>query len=219
MSKISFAGPPPIDRNRVLPAGSIVMDAFFSLLVFALVATGSPGGATAMATISGVNFGFRRSLPLMSGIAAGLASMAALAGLGLGGLLSAHPSLALGMKVLGSAYLLWLAWQTARRGAPHLSASARPNGFLAGVWMLWHNPKGWAMTTGAAATFVALASSPTHLGVLLGAVFGGLALLSLSLWCAAGLVLTRIIRSDRQWRRLNASLGLLLALSVVPVWL
>lgn len=195
------------------------MDALVPLLLFVLVATISPGGATALATISGAQFGFRNSLPLIFGIAAGLASMAALAGFGLAGLLLAVPSLALGMKLAGSAYLIWLGWQTARRGAPQLDGGAKPNGFLAGVWMLWYNPKGWAMTTGAAASFAALAPDPARLAVLLGAVFGLLALASLSLWCAAGFVLARTIRGDRQWRLLNGALGFLLALSVVPVWL
>ncbi|GJD50544.1 Cysteine/O-acetylserine efflux protein [Methylobacterium crusticola] len=188
------------------------------LLLFVLIATISPGGATTLATVSGANFGFRRSLPLIGGIASGLASMAALAALGLASVLLAAPSLALVMKAAGSAYLLWLAWQTARRGSPHRAPDARPIGFVAGVWMLWHNPKGWAMTLGAAASFAELADGPVRLGALLGAVFGLFALLSLSLWCAAGLFLARAMRSDAQWRALNVALGGLLALSVVPIW-
>ncbi|WP_062014496.1 hypothetical protein [Aureimonas sp. AU4] len=73
------------------------------------------------------------------------------------------------------------------------------------------------MTTGAAATFVALASGPGRNGALLAAMFGILAPISLSLWCAAGLVLAHTIRNHRQRRLLNGSLGLLLALSVIPV--
>jgi threonine/homoserine/homoserine lactone efflux protein len=194
------------------------MDALAPLLLFVLVATLSPGGATTLATVSGANFGFRRSLPLIAGIASGLASMAALAALGLASLLLAVPSLTLAMKAAGSAYLVWLAWQTARRGPPHLAGDARPIGFLGGVWLLWHNPKGWAMTLGAAASFAALASGPVRLGALLGAVFGVFALASLALWCAAGLLLARTMRSDAQWRALNIALGVLLALSVVPIW-
>ncbi len=195
------------------------MDALAPLLLFVLVATISPGGATTLATISGANFGFRRSLPLIAGIAFGLASMAALAALGLASMLLAAPSLALAMKAVGSAYLLWLAWQTARRGPPHLAGDVRPVGFLAGVWLLWHNPKGWAMTLSAASSFTALSSDPARLGTLLGTVFGLFALLSLSLWCVAGLLLARAMRSDMQWRTLNGVLGVLLALSVVTIWL
>ena len=194
------------------------MTALAPLLLFVLVATISPGGATTLATISGANFGFRRSLPLIVGIAAGLASMAALAAIGLAGVLLAAPSLALAMRAMGSAYLLWLACQTARRGPPRLAGDARPIGFLMGAWAVWHNPKGWAMTLGAAASFAALASGPTRLSTLLGTAFGLSALLSLSLWCLAGLLLARAMRNDSQWRALNIGLGVLLALSVVPIW-
>lgn len=190
------------------------------LALFALVATLSPGGATTLATASGAGFGYRRSLPLIGGIAAGLASMAAAAAAGLAGVLVAIPALQLALKAAGSAYLLWLGWQIAGRGAPRgAGARARPSSFAAGVWMLWHNPKAWAMTTGAAASFAALADGPVHLGLLLGLAFGLSATLSLSLWCGAGLLLARLLRTDRQWRTLNAILGALLALTVVPLWL
>ena len=76
-------------------------------------ATVTPGGATLLATASGARFGLRRSLPLLAGIAAGLAAVVALAGAGLGSLLQAAPALQSAMRVAGSAYLLWLAWRIA----------------------------------------------------------------------------------------------------------
>ena len=196
------------------------LEALPPLLLFVLVSTISPGGATTLATASGALFGFRRSVPLIAGIAAGLASMAASAAAGLAGLLLALPTLQLAMKSIGSLYLLWLAWQIARRGAPHLATGlARPTTFAAGLWMLWHNPKGWAMTVGAAASFAALANGPIRLGLLLGVVFGLAAAVSLSLWCVAGLLLARALRTEAQWRALNIALGVLLAVSIVPIWL
>lgn len=190
------------------------------LALFVLVATASPGGATALATASGASFGYRRSLPLIAGIAAGLASMAAAAATGLAGALLALPSLQLALRAAGSLYLAWLAWQIAGRGAPGLAGRrARPASFAAGVWMLWHNPKAWAMTTGAAASFAALAEGPLRLATLLGLAFGCSAALSLSLWCGAGLLLARRLSTERQWRILNAALGTLLALTIPPLWL
>lgn len=190
------------------------------LLLFVLIATVSPGGATTLATASGATFGYRRSLPLIAGIAVGLASMAAAAAAGLGGVLLALPWLQVAMKLGGSAYLVWLAWQIAGRGAPQRgTGAARPVGFLAGLWMLWHNPKGWAMTMGAAASFASLADGPVRLGLLLGGVFGCFAGLSLSLWAVAGMILGRLLRTDTQWRMLNGLLGLLLAASVLTIWL
>lgn len=195
-------------------------EALVPLLLFALASTVSPGGATTLATASGANFGLRRSVPLLAGFAAGLASMAALAAAGLAGVLLAVPSLQLAMKAVGSAYLLWLAWQTARQGAPGAgrAGAAEPTTFAGGVGLLWVNPKGWAMTLGAAASFAGLADGPARLALLLGATFGLCAVLSLSLWCVAGLLLARLLRTEAQWRALNLALGALLAASVVPIW-
>lgn len=189
------------------------------LALFVVVSTITPGGATTLATASGAQFGFRRSMPLMSGIAVGLASLAAAAAAGLAGLLLAAPSLQTAMRLAGSVYLLWLASKIARSGPPNLGANlGAPTSFLGGACLLWLNPKGWAMALGAAASFAALASGPLRLAVLLGSAFGLAAALSLSLWCLAGLLLARLLRTERQWRVLNAMLGLLLVVSIVPMW-
>lgn len=190
------------------------------LVLFAVVSTVSPGDATTLATASGSQFGFRRSIPLMVGIAVGLASLAAGAAAGLAGLLLAAPGLLLVMKAAGSAYLLWLAWKVARSGPPNLNATAAvPTTLLGGACLLWLNPKGWAMALGAAASFAMLANGPLQLATLLGATFGLAALVSLSLWCAAGIVLARLLKTPRQWRVLNGVLGLLLAVSIAPMWM
>ena len=195
-------------------------EGFWPLAVFAMVSTMTPGGATTLATASGAHFGFHRSVPLMAGIAVGLASMAAAAAAGLAGVLLTAPSLQIAMKAAGSIYLVWLALKIGRSGPPHLRTElARPTGFVAGAWMLWHNPKGWAMTLGAAASFAALASGPAELAALLGLTFGVAAAASLSLWCIAGQLLARLLRTDRQWRTLNAALGVLLVASILPMWL
>lgn len=193
---------------------------FLALVLFAAVATLTPGGATTLATASGAQFGFRRSMPLLAGIAFGLASLAAAASAGLAALLQAVPALQFAMKLAGSAYLSWLAWTIGAGGPPRESgAAAAPTGFWAGLLLLWLNPKGWAMALGAATSFAALAASPLHLALLLGATFGAAAAVSLSLWCAGGLLLARTLRTERQWRTLNAVLGLLLFLSIVPIWM
>lgn len=192
-----------------------------SLLAFAMSATVTPGGATLLATASGARFGLRRSLPLLAGIAAGLAALVALAGAGLGSLLQAAPALQSAMRVAGSAYLLWLAWRIAWSGAPDIrqAEGSSPMGFPTGVALLWLNPKGWTMALAASATYAGLATSPASLAALLGAVFGIAAALSLLFWCACGLLLARTLRTTAAWRAVNAVLGAALAASVVPIWL
>lgn len=146
--------------------------------------------------------------------------MAAAASIGLANLLVAVPSLQLAMKAVGSLYLLWLAWRIGTSGPPRLKTEhAKPTSFLAGIGLLWVNPKGWAMTSGAALSFAALAQEPSQLALLLGSIFAAAAILSLSLWCLAGQLLTRLLRADWHWRATNILLSLLLALSIIPTWL
>lgn len=197
-----------------------MLDTFLPLLLFVLVATISPGGATTLATASGANFGWWRSLPLLSGISFGLASMAVAAAFGLGGLILAVPELQLAMKLLGSLYLFWLATQIALRGQPGKAAiTQKPSRFIAGVALLWQNPKAWAMTLSAAATFASITHSAESLAVLLGVVFAVLSMASLALWCVTGVVLAGVLKTERQWRLLNGFLGALLIASIVPLWL
>jgi threonine/homoserine/homoserine lactone efflux protein len=173
-----------------------------------------------MATTSGVHFGYRRSLPCLMGTASGLASMAAISAAGLAGVLLTAPTLQLVMKGLGSLYLLWLALRVGRSGPPHLKAHLRkPTGFVSGAWILWHNPKAWAVTFGAAASFATLVQGPFQLGALLGFSFGTAAVMSLSLWCVAGSLFARLLRTDSHWRFLNGTLAILLVMSIVSLWI
>lgn len=200
------------------------MTPLLPLLLFVAVATVTPGGATTLATASGARFGFARSIPLMLGIALGLALLAAVAALGLGGLLVAMPALQTAVKALGSAYLLWLAWRIARSGPPNSAPGAngggpaRPVTLVNGFLLLWLNPKSWAMTVGAAASFALLAPSPNRLALLLSAAFGVAACASLALWCALGVLLARVLSTPRHWRILNLAMGVLLAASIIPTW-
>ncbi|WP_414445177.1 LysE family translocator [Burkholderia sp. 22PA0106] len=189
------------------------------LFLFVAVATVTPGGATTLATASGARFGFLRSIPLMLGIALGLASLAAFAALGLASVLLAMPALQTAVKAIGSAYLLWLAWRIARSGPMNAGEGpAQPITLVNGALLLWLNPKSWAMTVGAAASFALLANTPGRLALLLAVSFAVAASASLALWCSLGALLARVFRTPRQWRALNLVLGALLAGSVVLAW-
>ena len=189
------------------------------VLVFVLVATVSPGGATTLATASGVQFGVRRSLPLLLGIAAGLATLAVVASLGLAGVLFEVPHLETVVRVLGSLYLLWLAWTIARNGAPGQATLGDPRRFRTGVLLLWLNPKAWAITLSAAGAFAGQVDGPVRLAALLGSAFLVCAGLSQLLWCTLGGAVARLLTRPWHWRALNITLAVLVVASFVPLWL
>ena len=76
------------------------------------------------------------------------------------------------------------------------------------------------MTLGAAAAFGSPGSGTGtgQLAGMLGGCFGLAAAASLTLWCTAGAVLARLLRSERRWRTLNGVLAAPLVLSIVPMW-
>ena len=196
------------------------MNDLLALITFAIIATISPGGATTLATASGTRFGIARSLPLLAGISFGLAGLMIIVGAGLGSLILQYPSAQLALRIVGSAYLLWLGVMIMRQGAPKKGGGPeQPMKFANGVLLLWLNPKAWTMATAAVIAYSGLASNALGLGIILGAVFLLASGFSTFLWCAVGSSLARWLKTDRAWHTVNIALGLLLALSVIPLWL
>lgn len=191
-----------------------------SLLTFVFAATASPGGATTLVAASGARFGYLRSVPLMAGICLGMGSLTAALSLGLGALLETVAALAVGLKVLGTAYLLYLAWVIGSQGAPSASkASDKPLGLVQGFALVWVNPKVWTLGMAASSAYLGLTSAPWGDAVLIAAAFVGVGTVSASLWCWLGAKLGQTLTSDTEWRAVNIGFGALLVLSILPIWL
>lgn len=194
-------------------------EALLSLVLFVLVGTITPGGATSLAMASGAKFGLQRSAPLIAGVAFGLATLAAAAAAGLAAIVLAAPALHLSMKLAGSAYLLWLAWKIGGSDVPSFKDDVQsPTGFIGAACLLWLNPKAWALALGAAAAFAALATGAAELVVILAIAFGVAGTLSMTSWCLGGSFLARLLRTERQWKVLNIALACLLVLSIAMMW-
>ncbi len=112
------------------------------LALFVTLAAGTPGANNVLAAHSGARLGIRGSMALLAGIWVSMVATVAVSGAGLGGMLIAVPVLDVGLRVAGSAYLLWLAMQISRSGRPDLSgADAAHRGFRAGLMVTWLNPR------------------------------------------------------------------------------
>jgi threonine/homoserine/homoserine lactone efflux protein len=81
------------------------------------------------------------------------------------------------------------------------------------------NPKSWIFALGAVTTFRP-ASLPTFSGAVLVTITMILVIIpTASLWAAGGGAISRLIRDDRVRRAVNLTLALILAATVVAVWL
>lgn len=191
---------------------------FAALLVFSFVSSITPGPNNFMLLASGVNFGFTRSIPHMLGIGVGFASLLLGVGLGLGALLAAYPALHLALKVLGGAYLLYLAGRIAmsRTMGSGKNEKARPMSFIEAAAFQWVNPKGWVM----AVTAMAIYTNPQEPFVSVLLVTFAFALVNVpcvSSWTAFGLTLRGFLSDPTRLKWFNITMGIALALTLWPM--
>jgi threonine/homoserine/homoserine lactone efflux protein len=193
-------------------------DAFLALLVYALVTSITPGPNNFMLLASGVNFGFRRTIPHMLGISVGFASLLVGVGLGLGALLTAFPSLNTALKVAGGAYLLYLAWRigSSRSLGKDGKAGARPMTLLEAAAFQWVNPKAWVMAVTAMALY-ANAERPFLSAAIVVVAFTLVNLPSVSSWAGFGVALRGFLSDPVRLKWFNIAMGLLLAATLWPM--
>jgi threonine/homoserine/homoserine lactone efflux protein len=182
---------------------------------FAFVTSITPGPNNAMLLASGVNHGFRRTLPHIAGINLGCVLMLLLVGLGLGNLFAAIPSLYLILRYLGAAYLLWLAWQIAS-GPATVDGSGRPMRFWQAAAFQWVNPKAWIIVIGAVTTY-APRDNFAHNVIVIAILLALVNLPILALWAAGGVALQRFLHHPSRLRAFNIAMALLLVLSLYPI--
>lgn len=191
-------------------------DLLIGLIGFAFVSSITPGPNNMMLLASGVNFGFRRTIPHMLGISLGHAVMVLLVGLGLAGLFLAYPAARLVLTLASTAYMLWLAWKIANAAPPDPKApTGRPLSFLQAALFQWVNPKAWTM----ALTAISLYTPNTSLASVgtVALVFCATNLPSVSSWAALGTALRGFLRDPKRLRAFNWTMAILLVLSLYPV--
>ena len=193
-------------------------DVFFAMASFAFVMAFTPGPNNVMLTASAANFGFVPSIPHILGVTLGFVVLVAASGAGLGTLIVAVPSIQTALKIVGAAYLLWLAWKVANAGAPGEGggANTRPLTFLQAAAFQWVNPKGVIIALGAIALYVSPARPVADLSILL-VVFGVVTLAATVCWSLFGVALGRVLRDRRRARIFNVCMGVLLVASIVPM--
>ncbi|MEZ5851058.1 MAG: LysE family translocator [Hyphomicrobiaceae bacterium] len=193
-------------------------DILIAFVSFAAVTLFTPGPNNMMLMTSGLNFGFRRTLPHLLGVALGFSLMVLLVGVGIGAALTSYPRVYAAMQWGGVAYLLYLAWAIATSGPPTRDGEGRgqPMTFLGAAAFQWINPKGWVMAVGAVTTFASLAAFPLNIATMC-AVFGVLGLASSGVWVLFGQALRRLLSNPRTVRIFNVAMALALVATLWPI--
>lgn len=170
-----------------------------------------------MLMTSGANFGFRRTVPHMLGVALGFTFMVLLVGIGLVQVFEAFPVSYTLLKVVSLVYLTYLAWRIAT-AVPATGGNAEsgiPLTFIQAALFQWVNPKAWTMALTAVSVY-SPSQSLTAVAFVAG-VFGAVNLPCISFWTSMGQQLQRLLTNPRRLRMFNISMALLLVGSLYPV--
>ncbi|WP_108883283.1 LysE family transporter [Anderseniella sp. Alg231-50] len=189
-----------------------------SLVGFAFATSATPGPNTLMLLASGVNYGFRKTIPHMLGIGFGFLALLLSVGFGLGEMLQRVPALYLALKVAGGAYLIYLAWRIAmsRSISEGSSESARPLSFLEAAAFQWVNPKAWAIAVVAMATYTNAANATVSI-IVVAVAFFLVNLPSASIWTMFGSMLREWLSHPTRLKIFNISMAILLVVSLWPM--
>jgi len=192
-------------------------ETFAALLALVFVTSFTPGPNNLMVTASGVNFGFRRTVPHMAGITIGFQALISACAAGLGLVFTAFPALQTVLKIAGAIYMLWLAWKVANSGPssddPDL---AKPMTFWQAFLFQWVNPKAVVM----ALTVVAIYVRPSHQLIDFAIVFVVYFVATVGTvvtWTGFGVALRGLLSNPRHARTFNIVMALALVASIVPM--
>lgn len=187
---------------------------------FATAMSWSPGPNNTMLAASGANFGPRRSVAHMLGVALGFPAMLLAVALGLANLLRLLPWLQEAMRWVGEAYLIYLAVRiaTAEPRAEGAAARGRPLSFVAAAAFQWINPKAWIIALGAVATYTTGQGQALFAqAAAVAAVFVLVTLPACAVWTLLGSGAARVLRGPGALRWFNRAMAGLLLASLLPL--
>lgn len=196
----------------------MTVDLFLALFVFGFIAAFTPGPNNTMLLATGINFGVRRALPHILGVAIGFPLMIACIGFGLGRIFEVFPIIYMALKYIGAAYMVWLAWKiaTSNPSTDDELEKADPVTFLQACAFQWVNPKAWIMGVTALSAYTI--ASQYAVGVL--AVVGTFVFMGFTsalTWVLFGAGLKHILNDVRYYQYINWGLAAALVASLVPM--
>jgi len=184
-----------------------------AMCVFSLTMSISPGPVNMTILASGTSYGFRRTLPFVSGATIGFILLLLSLGLGLMQFVTAYPALLKYLSLAGSSFIIYIGYKIASAN-PELSAqeTSCPN-FKQGFLMQWLNPKAWLACIAGISMFTD-ASSPYPLFLFSGLYFI-ICYLSLATWAMMGTQFSLILNTRKKVQLFDMLMGSLLCMCAV----
>jgi threonine/homoserine/homoserine lactone efflux protein len=132
-----------------------------ALLAYTTAMAFTPGPNTTLSAAMAANHGLAHAMRFVVAVPFGWCLLLLASAAGVGTLVTTLPALGAAIRVIGAAYMLWLAWKLAQRsraspGDTSSSRSALDVGFARGVALQFVNGKAWINALTIAGTWIAV---------------------------------------------------------------
>lgn len=187
---------------------------FTALLVLATAMSFTPGPNTTLSTALAANRGLAHAMRFVWSVPVGWGGVLLLCVAGVGSLLVAVPPLRIAIKVVGIAYLLWLAWKlsgSARLG--EADAARMDVTFWQGAALQFVNIKAWLLAITLVAGWISGQANLVERLLIVIPVMLIYAFASNLAYASAGALLREWLAKGRRLLWFNRGMGLLLVLT------
>lgn len=193
------------------------MTVFYStlpFLLFAFVASITPGPTNILILASSQRFGIKATLPAVGAACLAASLIVFISGAGAGEILRDYPLVKVVMSWAGALWLSWMSWQIFSAPATNLHGEAqRPFSGRAAATLQLINPKTWMMALAVVSLFAPHSAHPLREVSLMALWFFIISLLCLSAWALLGKAVNRLFRTTTSlvWFQRVMALCLLLS--------
>jgi len=190
-----------------------------ALMIFMFVAAFTPGPNNLLSSYSGFNFGIKKTLPLIYGVTFGFPILLITINSGLIIIFKTYPTLQEVIKILGSGFLIYLAYKIAFQTQVEEKKIKNPVKFYETFIFQFVNPKGVFAAITSISLFVELGSNYLfHSAVVIGVSFCA-AITSITSWCLLGKFLRRFSENKKFIQMFNYAMSFSLVVCVILIYL
>ena len=189
------------------------------LILFCCAAAFTPGPNNILGSYSGFNFGIRKSLPLILGVTFGYTSLLITLSAGLIIVFKNYPFLQDILKILGSLFLIYLAYKISFKNKLETKVIKNPVKFLNTFFFQYINPKGVIIAIICISTFVESGSNYLFHTMVVVIVSFIVSAASISSWCLLGKFLRRFATNKKFIQIFNYIMSFFLIVCVIIIYL
>ena len=190
-----------------------------SMALFWIVAAYTPGPNNVIASYSGFNFGIKKTLPHIFGVALGFTFLIFLLTIGLVNVFKIFPIIQVSLKYLGSIFLVYLAYKIYFSKIDSEKKNENPVKFIETFLFQFLNPKGVLIGIIIVSTYVEHGENYLKYAtqVILFAFLVSLS--SITFWTFVGKYLRKFATNEKFIKYFNYVMSLLLILSIITFYI